>query len=296
MKKLKVGDIILLKPNEDDHLGQGIAQLTNSEFSHSVMVYSKKKSGTIKIIELIGNGINVEPIRVTHGTEEYHNAYVLRLNTKLNKSAIKKSAKHFKKSKIEFDYNSLFLLSKLSQIIENQKKNNYPVINHDHLLLATAELINQSKKASSKQKKKKKVELAHCSQFIYDIFYHAGIDHQLKVTGGHFLSEYPQPTDDVEISDHSDLVNEDSVTHLTTLLTKTLHPILEPLSASPIINERRFAEIHNEFNNLMESLYPIGSTFITPGDFKSYIENIHFIDFYNIEIRRTTRNQNFFLY
>ena len=153
--ELKQGDIIVFKP--DDWLGKIIARLTNSDVSHSAMMYSENS-----IIETGAYGILVDEVKISKG----RGAYIMRLNKELDPAPLIQAANQYYKSEVKFDYPALLLLAGLLV---------YKKITPDISLFT---MINRilSEVCLDLDKYIQKVILHHndramvCSQFVYQIF------------------------------------------------------------------------------------------------------------------------------
>lgn len=295
MSKLKVGDIILLKPRKGDVVGEMIVDVTKSEFSHAAMVYSVKKDD-IRIVELVKGGVKINKIRARKAEKDNYNGYVMRLRTEYDPDILKNTADHMMKRKIRFDYKSLFILKEFVDIHKHIYFDQESSHGAEYFLLAAAEFINLAAKTGlSRKGSEKDEERMHCVQFIYNLFHESGDAYRLGMNGGIFLSDFN--INDANKAKYK--INPNEIYDKVDYLSELLHDKLaveagshaESMSRwgsvlSPIINKKKYRMELQSYDELMESRIPIASSLVTAGDFIENAVNLEGMGYYEISAKR----------
>jgi len=297
MEELEIGDIILLKPDPRDTYGNEIVELTHSKYCHAVMVYSKDSLNHYQFIELVGNGVHIEDITIEECEEDQHTAIVMRPTIELPFQPLKDAADRWHAANVKFDYDGLLLLKRLILTLQDQQTSHYPNIKHNDLLLHFAELANLTRKLNdaNQPEAQKPCEFMHCGQFIYQLFHDCGSDYRIAINGGCILSDpgiYNENTLNslkrTNCSDNGEKL--DKVQEITKHLQDLFDLFYKVQIKSPIINERKYRELVSEYYTILSSsTIPIGSIFVTPGDFQTNTDNLYQLEsFYSATITRSS--------
>lgn len=292
--KLKKGDIIAFKPDENSWFNRCIAWLTNSDTCHAAMVYSEDA-----IVELIASGVCVNPMRVGEGTP----VYVLRLKQEQPPEPLVKAADAYIHSGLRFDFPALAILAGLL-IYRKIKPSSFMFsICRKIILAACMELDDFIQKIILKNPDGAMV----CAQLVYQIFNDCDEEYKIRIVNGAIWSN-DNAEDYICIAD---LLKEDTLNHKVDgieyeiidesadELAKQLYHILEvgdvddssfDLSNNSDIIEgpaREFIKRCESLQKYLNKNMPLEAMFISAGDMLNHAENLELIGTCDLYVKRS---------
>lgn len=293
MTKLKLGDIIVFKSEEDDWLSRSIAWFSGTDTDHSAMLYKEDA-----IIELISNGVCVHEVALSSGED----AYVMRLEQEPDPEPLLRKAKAYLDAKTRYDFPALILLAGYLTFRKIQPGRKLFRIAGKILAYVCLEWDNILQRGSKKPAGRAMV----CSQFVYQVYQDCGEEYRIDIHyEGQKISDkmiFGKENDAAGYVCLADLLAEnesgnelgnksgnesgevsgkmswqDSTEDVELLLQQLYEALQEPGDCFAYeLNEAAYVEVlpyAQEFINRLKKLLndlnadvPIDSLFVTPGD------------------------------
>lgn len=273
----QLGDILIFKA-EDDYLSKCIAWLTDSDTSHSAMIYTKDS-----ITESVAPGVMTNKIETGKGEA----AYLLRLTPARNPKPLIDAAKKYLDAGTHYNFPSLLYLAGLLLFRKIRPTNKLLNITERIMTCACLELDKLLQKLATHPENRSMV----CSQFVYQVYYDCGKDYQIRIHN-ESMNTLKQDTGAVRLYDLcnqnftsandasvKNRIIEESSDELIEQLYEALHPAdltnavsLENFRTPPIID--LFSQKLHKLMEILDSDMPIDSLFVSPGDFVYHSENL----------------------
>lgn len=283
--KFRSGDIVLFEMGEDgDFLGKCIAELTNSNITHSAMIY---KNNTM--IEMTDSGISVTPF---HQGENGYKVHLLRFTPEVKFEPLLEAADFYINKHPKYDFASLFLLAgllifkkinlttKLSEIIFKILSANCLMLDEIYQNL-TGQCDNES---------------MMCSQLVYQCYYDCGPDYRIKIHDGLLekaqtgIRLYDYAISYTENTDVNCGKSQDKIESCDINVEFLAKELFEALSKENYVNQDKntlskecdilmpkvieFLKKVKEILEVMKIDLPLPALFVTPADLFNHAENL----------------------
>lgn len=294
--KFKKGDIIIFKA-EDDWLSKAIAWLTDSDVSHSAMVYSENS-----IIEVGARGIDINQVDISNG----RGAYIMRLQPDMDAAPLIQAADKYYDAKIRYDFPALFLLGGLLIFQKIAPTARLMSITNRILSAACLELDLYIQKTILHREERAMI----CSQLVYQIFYDCGESYQIQVhqspksdfsnangntviclkemaealpDGNDFSDAANSPTNSEGTPEDVPAINDDEIEELYLALCESADT--DSTANNGMMNAaldlqksarhaRMFLDKVKNLMSLLNSDIPIDAMFVTPADLVYHSDNL----------------------
>jgi len=173
--KYKPGDVLVFGIIEDDFIGKAIAFLTDSDVSHSALVY-----GEDSLVEMTGHGIKKTNVSLHADRPIHHMRHTVMDDMTDDMKKVIKAADVYLEKQVPYDYPSLVILAGLLVYRKSGYTPKYHAIVDTILGIACWSLD----KALNKLIHGENSGAMMCSQLVYQCFYDAGGRYRLKVENG----------------------------------------------------------------------------------------------------------------
>lgn len=273
----QLGDIIIFKA-EDDIFSKCIAWLTDSDVSHSAMIYTEDS-----ITEMIAPGAVVNKIQTGKGEA----AYLLRLTPPRDPRPLLNAAEKYLNAKTQYNFPALLYLGGLLLFKRIRPTKKLLCIAERIMTLACLELDKLLQKLAKHPENRSMV----CSQYVYQVYYDCGKEYQIQIHSDR-SNRFHQQSDTIRLFDfhNENLASQVKSPHTNLLVSEAPEELMtqlyEALSQSDLTNvvSAEHIEIQPVIDAFCEKLQllmgilrtdmPIDSLFVTPADFVYHAENL----------------------
>lgn len=273
----QLGDIIIFKA-EDDIFSKCIAWLTDSDVSHSAMIYTEDS-----ITEMIAPGAVVNKIQTGKGEA----AYLLRLTPPRDPRPLLNAAEKYLNAKTQYNFPALLYLGGLLLFKRIRPTKKLLCIAQRIMTLACQELDKLLQKLAKHPENRSMV----CSQYVYQVYYDCGKQYQIQIHSD-CSNRFHQQSDTIRLFDlhNENLASQVKSPHTNLLVSEAPEELMtqlyEALSQSDLTNvvSAEHIEIQPVIDAFCEKLQllmeilrtdmPIDSLFVTPADFVYHAENL----------------------
>lgn len=273
----QLGDIIIFKAG-DEALSKCIAWLTDSDVSHSAMIYTEDS-----ITETIAPGVVVNKIETGKGEA----AYLLRLSPAQDPKPLIKAAKKYLDAKTHYNFPALLYLAGLLLFRRIRPTKKVLLVTERIMTLACLELDKILQKLTKHPKNRSMV----CSQFVYQVYHDCGKDYEIRIHnngmkkmdsasgaiclydlrgqssthGLQSMSAYQEVRESPEelMIQLYEALNQSDLTNSILVESSRIQPIID-----------RFCDKLEELMKLLKTDMPIDSLFVSPADFVYHAENL----------------------
>lgn len=282
--KIRSGDIMLFEmEKKGDFLGKCITLLTDSNITHSAMIY---KDNTI--IEMIDSGISVTPF---HQSKDGRKVHLLRFTPEVKFEPLLEAADFYLSKHINYNFASLILLAGLLIF----KKINFTAQLSDiifEILSSACLVLDEIYQSCTDQSDNNSMM---CSQLVYQCYYDCGSNYRIKIRDGllqndssgfiklyDYINSYTQ-TVDIKWEQKRDEIKNFNIESLA----KNLYQVLsEPKYNIPdkFIQNRKFdftmlkvIEFLKKLEKILKSMkmdIDLPALFVTPADLLNHSENL----------------------
>ncbi len=169
MNKMKPGDILIFQAG-DSWVSKCIAKLTNSDVSHSAMIYTEDR-----IVEMSRNGIELS---CCYDEKDGDKAYLLRMEPPRDPIPLMNAARFYLDKKIKYNFPDLVLLGGLLIYRNFLPTLPWKKITNHILKMACLELDKLITKLTHEE------GAMICSQFVYQCYLDCGKEYEIIIKDG----------------------------------------------------------------------------------------------------------------
>jgi len=280
--KYKSGDVLVFKTS-DSFIGKVISRLTDSDVSHSALVYDEKH-----YVHLVSKGI--EKAELSDCPE--HSVYQLRHSTETDMTKVIDAATLYLAKDIPYNYPSLVILGGLIIYRKSNYTPEYKAIVNTILGIACwslDKLLNRIIAGEDNQ-------AMMCSQFAYQCYFDAGSSYRIKIKDGVIWHESREdggirlidlletkeemPLFQIQDYDEKDIDEERLAQKLYEALTNESHAdgyLANAELEDTLSKASKFLDLLEKILEALGSQMPLPSLFVTPADLCYNAENLEMV-------------------
>lgn len=288
---LQVGDILIFKAG-DDWIGKSIAWLTDSDVSHSAMVYEEDS-----LVEMGPSGISVNKMMISPGDH----AHVMRLAPGHDADPLIHAADVYITAQTRYDFPALVLLAGLLIYRRIRPTHRFVKIADLILRMACKEVDELIQKLILHNPDKAMV----CSQLVYQIYRDCGKEYEIHIKGGDLQNNLDNVDGSVrlidllsEASSHipGNIYQEEDGMLPPDRLARELYEAMRESAENTFDSARKadveplldtagkLLEMLERFLEISGSALPINALFITPSDIAYHATNL--VEVQTIDVQR----------